>query len=76
MGSRTRWDQTPVSWGRFPTENESDYVKIAHAIGRNLREEYAAVLKEPLPSDLRNRLKQLLDWQSTTNSPEGPRRAA
>jgi hypothetical protein len=33
--------------------------KIAPAIGRHLRDHFAAVLKEPLPPNLRSRLDQV-----------------
>jgi hypothetical protein len=48
--------------------DESDHVKIAHAIGRTLRDEYAGTLKEAFPSQLAELLLRL-EQHSEANSP-------
>ena len=39
--------------------DESDHVKIAHAVGRTLRDQYAGMLKDAFPSRLAELLLRL-----------------
>ena len=51
--------------------DEPDHVKIARAVGRTLREEYAGILKELLPFQLVDLLLRL-EQRSANPTPKTP----